>query len=100
MMKHSDPLSIRAPAGYFWHGQGPHLLLLMALLPGAWFLAEPALGQGEWLGVESRLWFIAALVAPIVQQIGVALLWRAELCHRALTRTLGNASFIGRRPLF
>jgi hypothetical protein len=38
-MTNSDPLSIRVPAGHTWHGQLRHLLLLAALLPGAWAIA-------------------------------------------------------------
>ena len=87
----SDPLSVRIPAGYFWHGQLRHLLFLAAMLPGAWALAEPALGDNQWLGVEDRWWFAAAIAAPIVHQVVVALLWRAQLCRSALTRLFGDA---------
>ena len=92
-MNNSDPLSIRVPSGYLWHGQLRHLLLLAALLPGAWALAAPALDGSRWLGIEDRWWFVAAIAVPIVQQIAVALIWRAQLCHSALTRIFGDAGF-------
>ena len=55
---------------------GSHALLLAALLPGAWFVAEPSLGDSVWLDVSDTAWFVAALVVPVVQQVAVALLWR------------------------
>ena len=39
MGQSSDPLTIAVPAGHMWHGQFPHMLLIAALLPGAWALA-------------------------------------------------------------
>jgi len=76
-----------------WQGQLRHAILLAALLPGAWAVAEGALGDGQWLGVADRVWFMAALAVPIVQQVAVALLWRAQLCHGLLTRLFGDAGF-------
>ena len=35
-------MSRRVPAGHMWHGQLRHVLLLAALLPGAWAVAAPA----------------------------------------------------------
>ncbi|MDF1701611.1 MAG: methyltransferase [Planctomycetota bacterium] len=93
-MSNSDPLSVRPPKGYYWHGQIPHLLLLIMLVAGAWAIAKPALGDGAWLGVSDVTWFAWALAVPIVQQIAVALLWRAQLCYGMLTRLFGDAGFI------
>lgn len=90
-MANSDPLSVRVPAGYFWHGQLRHLLLLAALLPGAWVVAGPALGDGSWLGVSDRCWFTMAIATPILQQWAVSFFWRLQLCHSGLTRIFGDA---------
>lgn len=89
----SDPLSIRIPAGFMWHGQFRHLLLLAALLPGAWLVAGPALGDGAWRGVDDGTWFVLALATPVVHQVLVALVWRAQLCHGLLTRAFSDAGF-------
>lgn len=89
----SDPLTVQVPAGHALRGQLPHLLLLVALLPGALSLAEPALDGGAWLGVSERGWLLAALAVPITQQLLVVLFWRAQLCYRLLTRLLGDAGF-------
>jgi len=77
-----------------WHGQFRHALLLTALLPGAWFVAEPSLGDSAWLDVSDTEWFVAALVVPVVQQVAVALFWRGQLCHAWLTRTFGDAGLV------
>ena len=43
--------------------------MLAALLPGVWFLAEPSLGDGAWLGVSDRAWFLAAVAIPVAHQV-------------------------------
>ena len=91
-MRNSDPLRVRVPVGYFWHGQLRHLILFAALLPGAHALAAPTFGHGAWLGVGTRTWFVAALAAPILQQALVVLFWRAQLCHGTVTRLFGDAA--------
>jgi len=63
-------------------------------LPGAWMIAGNHLEDGTWLGITDRSWFIAALGVPVIQQIAVALLWRAQLCYGLLTRLFGDAGFI------
>lgn len=89
----SDPLTVTVPEGYKWHGQLRHLLMLAVLVPGAWAIAGDSLGDGSFLGITDEAWFIAAITVPIVQQVAVALLWRAQLCNRLLTRAFGDAGF-------
>ncbi|MDP6291584.1 MAG: hypothetical protein QF636_06505, partial [Arenicellales bacterium] len=69
MDRNSDPLMVTVPAGHMWHGQVRHLLMLGALLPGAWMIAGNHLEDGTWLGITDRSWFIAALGVPVIQQI-------------------------------
>lgn len=94
MDSNSDPLTIRVPEGHMWHGQGRHFLMLAGLLPGAYLLAAASLGEGQLLGLSDRAWLALALGVPILQQLGVALLWRAQLCHQLLTRLFGDAGFV------
>jgi len=94
MANNSDPLTVSVPPGHMWHGQFRHALLLAALLPGAWFVAAPSLGNGGWLGVSDTHWFVTALAVPIVQQVAVAVLWRGQLCHGWLTRAFGDPGFV------
>ncbi len=93
MRGNSDPLTVQIPASHLWHGQLRHLIMLACLLPGAWAIASDALGDGQWLGVADRWWFWAGIAVPIAQQVAVALLWRAQLCHSLLTRLFGDAGF-------
>ena len=94
MDRDSDPLTVTVSVGHMWHGQVRHLFMLGALLPGAWMISGNPLGDGTWLGITDRLWFMAALSVPVIQQIIVALLWRAQLCYGLLTRLCGDAGFI------
>lgn len=94
MAGNSDPLTVTVPPGHMWHGQFRHALMLAVMLPGAWAVAGTSLADGAWLGVSTELWFTAALAVPIVQQVAVALLWRAQLCHSLLTRIFGDAGFV------
>lgn len=82
------------PASHMWQGQFAHLILLAALLPGAWALAGNSLGDGEFMGVADELWFAVAISVPVVQQVAVVLLWRAQMCHSALTRVFGDGGFV------
>ncbi|MFW5878204.1 MAG: hypothetical protein ACOCVR_00160 [Myxococcota bacterium] len=47
--------------------------------PVSWALAEPALGDGAWLGISDRAWFWSALGIAVLHQIYRWLLWRAQL---------------------
>jgi hypothetical protein len=92
--RNSDPLCVSIPPEHLWRGQLPHLLLLAALLPGVWTIASPALSGGEWLGLGERVWLLAGVLVPVVQQVAVALVWRSQLSHSLVTRLFGDAGFI------
>lgn len=92
--RNSDPLSVNAPPGHFTQGQLPHILLLAALLPGVWALGTPSLDGSSFLGLDERVWFYAAVGVPVVQQLGVAALWRAQLSHSMLTKLFGDNGFV------
>jgi len=92
--RNSDPLRVSIPQGHTWRGQLSHLLLLAALVPGVFALALPTLDGGEWLGVDERLWFLAGVLVPVVQQVAVALVWRGQLSRSIVTRVFGDAGFV------
>ena len=92
--RNSDPITVDVPKSHLFRGQLPHLLLLLALLPGVWAIASPALGDGAWLGLSDEIWFYVAVGVPVVQQAAVALLWRAQLSHSLLTRLFGDSGFV------
>jgi len=92
--RNTDPLRVEVPSGHLTRGQLPHFLLLAALLPGVWALATPSLDHGNFLGLDETVWFAWAVAVPIVQQVGVAALWRAQLSHSFLTKLFGDAGFV------
>jgi hypothetical protein len=92
--RNTDPLSVVIPPGHLTRGQLPHLLLLAALLPGVWALGSPSLDEGAWLGLGERTWFALAVGIPVVHQLVVAALWRAQLSHSLLTKLFGDRGFV------
>lgn len=92
--RNSDPIKGAVPKRHLLHGQFAHLLLLAALVPGVWALASPSVDGGAWLGIDERVWLYVAVLVPIVHQVVVALLWRAQLSHSALTRLFGDSGFV------
>jgi len=79
---------------FLFHRQWLHLVGLMLLVPICWAFAAPALGAGEWLGFSDTEWFWASVVAAIVHQVIVALIFRAQLGWSILTRLFGKADMI------
>jgi len=92
MPRTSDPLTVRAPASYFGHGQLRHLLLLASILPGALFLYRTGHEHGRWAGESIGTWFALALLLPVLHQVLVVLVWRGQLCFSVMTRLFGDAA--------
>ena len=82
-----------ASAAFFLRRQGLHLLYLGALLPVAWGLAGPALGDGIWLGRSDTFWFALSLGVAVVHQGFVWIAWRSQLGWRTFSRAFGKADF-------
>lgn len=78
------------PASFLLAGQFQHLLLLVALVLGALYVARPALDGGTWLGVSDRSWFYAAVAVTIVHQVVVAFIFRAQLVYSLMSRLFGR----------
>lgn len=72
-----------------------HLLCLLLLLLGLCFIitGDYAILTGELWGINSKILFIAALLAPILHQIYVLICWRAELFNKSLSRAFGQNAF-------
>lgn len=72
-----------------------HLLLLGAMLVGAWFAARscPCVQRGAMCGVSSWTWFWVAIEIPIIHQIYVWFCWRSELHYGLITRVFGRLGF-------
>lgn len=73
--------------------QGQHLLLLIVLLLGVYFLATGDVLAGQLWGISTETWLWIAIAVPVLHQVVVALLWRAELYHNKMTEWFGDRSF-------
>ena len=78
------------PLGHLFRRQPQHFLLLALLLPGAAHLAQPALGDGSWLGVSDLTWFYAVLLVAVVHQVVVWFAWRTQLVFSLFSRLFGR----------
>jgi hypothetical protein len=70
-----------------------HYLLLIVLLLGVYALATGDALAGQLGGISTRTWLWIAIAVPVLHQIVVALLWRAELYHHKLTEWFGDKAF-------
>lgn len=73
--------------------QGRHYMLLLILLLGVYFLATGDILSGQLWGTSTQTWLWIAVAVPVLHQIVVALLWRAELHHRKMTGWFGERGF-------
>lgn len=73
--------------------QMQHYLLLIGLLLGVYFLARDDVLAGQLWGISTRAWLWAAVAIPVLHQVAVALLWRAELYHQKMTERFGDQAF-------
>ncbi len=73
--------------------QAQHYLLLIVLLVGIYFLATGDVLSGQLWGISTQTWLWIAVATPVLHQIVVALLWRAELYHHKMTDWFGEKAF-------
>ena len=66
------------------------MLLLACLVPGALYLAQPALDGSAWLGIPDRTWFDASLVLAVVHQVVGWFVFRFQLVYGLFTRLFGK----------
>ncbi len=70
-------------------------MILLLLIAGIITLVQydKYLLSGSLWGIQTKIWFIIALVTPIVHQVYVLLCWRLELHYKLLTRKIGPKAF-------
>ena len=73
--------------------QGQHYLLLIVLLLGVYFLATGDVLSGQLWGISTQTWLWIAIATPVLHQIVVVFLWRAELYHHKMTEWFGDKGF-------
>jgi hypothetical protein len=77
-----------------------HYLLLSVLLLGVYIFATEDVLAGQLGGISTRTWLWLAVAVPVLHQIVVALLWRAELYHRKMTEWFGDKAFSAFKIIF
>lgn len=80
--------------------QGLHFLLLILLLLGVNFLAAGSVLTGELWGIGTETWLWIAVAVPVLHQLTVAFLWRAELYQRQMTAWFGDKAFLVFKAIF
>ncbi len=82
--------SIKLPASFLFEGQLQHLVLLAGLLPGAFYMALPALNGSTWLGIPDTTWFSAAILVVTIHQITGWFVFRTQLIFSLFSRLFGK----------
>jgi len=90
-MRELQDINERVPKGYFWKGQLQHLMFLLVMIPGALYLAEPALGDSQWLGLSDRHWVWSTIAVVVTHQIIAWLVFRVQMCFSLFGRLFGKA---------
>lgn len=80
--------------------QAQHLLVLAILLVGVKLLATGDLLSGQLWGISTPTWLWVAIAVPVLHQVVVALLWRAQLYHNKMTDWFGNKAFFVFKVIF
>jgi hypothetical protein len=79
---------------YLFKRQGLHVLALFILVPVAWALAAPTLGDGSWRGVPDTSWFWLGIALPVVHQFLAVLVWRSQLGWGTFTRLFAEKDLL------
>lgn len=74
--------------------QGWHLLYLVLLLAAAFIaIMRRDFRAGQLWGISTPVWYWIAIFIPIVHQVFVLLVWRAELYAGWISKTFGSRGF-------
>jgi hypothetical protein len=87
MMSHR---MLNVPARFLFAGQFQHILLLACLVPGAIYVASPALDRSAWLGIADLTWFYASIILAIVHQVVGWFVFRFQLVFSLFSRLFGK----------
>ena len=87
-------------ASFLFRRQIVHALFLTILLPVAWALAAPTLGDGSWVGLSDTGWFVVAIGEPVLHQLYVWIAWRTQLGWKVFTRLFGRGDFVVYSTIF
>jgi protein-S-isoprenylcysteine O-methyltransferase Ste14 len=82
------------PRSFLFERQPQHILLLVGLVFGALYVAQPSLDGSTWRGIPDYTWFWAAIAVPIVHQLVVGLVFRAQLVFSLFTKLFGKYDMV------
>lgn len=85
---------IKTPVSILFEGQFQHILLLACLIPGAVYLAIPALDGSSWFGISDGTWFYVLIFVVVVHQLVVWLVFRVQLVFSLFSRLFGRYDMI------
>lgn len=80
--------------------QGWHLLSLVVSLVVLSLIVDDQFLSGTLWGAKTGTWFWIAVAVPVVHQIVVPLVWRAELYHQWMSKTFGEKGFLIYKVIF
>lgn len=82
--------SKKLPVRYLFEGQVQHVLLLVCLVPGAIFLAVPALDGSSLWGIPDVDWFYASIGIAVIHQFAGWFVFRTQLVFALFSRLFGK----------
>jgi protein-S-isoprenylcysteine O-methyltransferase Ste14 len=85
---------MKLPVSFLFEGQPQHVMLLAILLPGALYLAFPALDGTTWLGIPDTTWFYALILVAIIHQIVGWFVFRTQLVFSLFSRLFGKYDIV------
>ena len=81
---------LKVPVGFLFKGQFQHILFVACLVPGAIYLASPALDGSSWLGISDQTWFYASIILAIVHQVVGWFVFRFQLVFSLFSQLFGK----------
>lgn len=81
---------IKVPVSFLFVGQLQHIMLLACLIPGAIYLALPALDGSSWLGITDSTWLYAVILVKVIHQILGWFVFRTQLVFSLFSRLFGK----------
>ena len=85
-----DKDKLKVPVSFLFEGQFQHGLLLACLVPGAIYLALPALDGSSWLGIPDQTWFYLSIIVAIVHQVVGWFVFRFQLVFSLFSQLFGK----------
>ncbi len=91
IMNELADINRKVPKGYFFYRQIQHLMFILVMAPGAFYLAGPYLDDKLYLGMADRTWVDLLIAAVVLHHIYVWLVFRLQICYGLLSRIFGRA---------